>query len=50
MRYIACQTDDCLNNGAPYHLEEKTTVVCPICGKKMTEIPDPTQKKKLRKK
>jgi hypothetical protein len=44
MRFIACQNDECDNKGAPYHDHEpdEVIVLCPLCEKAMTVIPDPT--------
>lgn len=52
MRHIACQNEDCVNNGAPYHLPEldepdegaqpdDEIVLCPVCSNAMATIPTP---------
>lgn len=43
MRHIACDTDGCPNQGAPYFDFEpdEKIVLCPHCGHTMTSIPTP---------
>lgn len=56
MRYIACDTKGCDNNGAPYQAEDADDRehLCPICEEPLTSIGDPTvadepKKKRSRK-
>lgn len=48
MRYIACLNPRCDNHNAPYHFldgDEWKGILCPLCGREMEEIEDPTTRR-----